>query len=131
MAPLPEQQPLEVQSKAVLLATSSSEQEIEKQTLRLQSRFAFITQSDYEELSKAYDKKTSILLNDDEIQSIITDYNEGKLAKESRVYEIMKKYDLDGEGFINLEKIDSMKHASLNDSDLRYIGYTRSLGKKQ
>lgn len=97
---------------------------------RKHSKFAFINKQDYLELSKQYDKNTDGTLDDSEIQQIINDYNDNKLDKSSKIYEIISKYDLNKNGKIDIDEFEKMKHDfSLQESDLRYAAYTLSLSR--
>ena len=81
-------------------------------------------------MSKIYDKNQNGIIDDHEIASMIQDYNAGKIPTDSRQYEILSKYDIDKNGKIDVEELERMRHAfSLNESQLRYTGYTLSLSR--
>ena len=94
-------------------------------------KYAFISKEDYDKLSKVYDSNSNGILDDNEIQQMITDYNSKVLqTKNTPAFDILKKYDIDNNGNIDVSELQKMKDSfHIHETQLRLAGYTFSLSR--
>ena len=90
------------------------------------SKFAKVelTPEEWKMLQRVADKDGDGRLSDEEISQLITDYNNKKLESKS-LGNILKKFDLDGDGSISAQELAVMKHAS---SEWEAAQYARIMG---
>lgn len=87
-----------------------------------------ISPEDLKVLMDAYDTNKDGL-SKDEITKMIEDYNNKKIT-DARVLNVLKKYDTDGDGVIDIHESKHLEHSvTLQDSELRYAAYTLGLSR--
>jgi fission process protein 1 len=88
-----------------------------------------LSADDLKALKELYDSNKDGTLSQEEIVTMIHDYNNKKIADE-RIVSILKKYDNNGDGVIDLHEHHKIAHSvSLQESELRYAAYTLGLSR--
>ena len=88
------------------------------------------TQEDLDKLKSLYDRNHDGTLTRDEIMKMVHEYNLDRI-KDPEILRILKRYDRDGNGHIDMKEIMHLENSvlDLQDSQLRYTAYTVSLGR--
>lgn len=88
-----------------------------------------ISVEDFHKLKEIYDTNKDGTLSQDEILQMVHDYNHKKI-KDPRILEILKKYDKNSDGTIDAEEHEELMHSlHLQETKLRYVGYTVGLSR--
>eukprot|EP00455_Lapot_gusevi_P034130 TRINITY_DN3755_c0_g2_i1.p1 TRINITY_DN3755_c0_g2~~TRINITY_DN3755_c0_g2_i1.p1 ORF type:complete len:253 (-),score=61.89 TRINITY_DN3755_c0_g2_i1:148-906(-) len=80
---------------------------------------------------KEFDKNGDGQLCEQEIDIILKQYNNPANHKDMdpRVLEVLRQYDINKDGVLNSSEIEQVIHdVKTTDTNVRYVGYTRSLG---
>jgi mitochondrial fission process protein 1 len=88
-----------------------------------------LSDEDLSALKEIYDKNKDGILSPSEIRDMIHQYN-NKTLRDERVKKILDKYDLDGNGKIDIKETQHLEHSiSLQESQFRYTAYTVGLSR--